>query len=93
MSIRMRHTKGHRNERRQHLKLEHIQPASCPKCKSPVLPHTVCGNCGTYRGRQMIDVLAKLTKKERKQKEKELKDQESNDTRPKQLTPEALSRK
>ncbi|OGZ44607.1 MAG: 50S ribosomal protein L32 [Candidatus Ryanbacteria bacterium RIFCSPHIGHO2_01_FULL_45_22] len=93
MSIRMRHTKGHRNERRQHLKLKQVHAALCPKCKSPVQPHVVCANCGTYRGRQMIDVLAKLTKKERKQKEKELKDQESDDNATKQLTPEALSRK
>lgn len=93
MSIRMRHTKGHRNERRQHLSLEQIHATLCPKCKSPLQPHIVCGNCGTYRGRSMIDVLAKLTKKERKQKEKELKDKESNDTHPKQLTPETLSRK
>jgi len=89
----MRHTKGHRNERRQHLKLKPVNAASCPKCKSLILPHAVCSNCGTYRGRQMIDVLAKLTKKERKQKEKELKDQESGDKPTKNLTPEELSRK
>lgn len=47
---------------------------SCPKCKEPVLPHTACLNCGTYKGREVIDVLKKLTKKERKQKEKELKE-------------------
>lgn len=93
MSIRMRHTKGHRNERRQHLKLEHVQVGVCPGCKSSVLPHTVCTNCGTYRGLQMIDVLAKLTKKEQKQKKKELEDQESSDKPSKELTPEALSRK
>lgn len=93
MSIRMRHTKGHRNERRQHLKLGQVNAASCPKCKSSVSPHTVCANCGTYRGRQMIDVLAKLTKRERKQKEKELEHKESGDKPVKQLTPEALSRK
>jgi large subunit ribosomal protein L32 len=36
------------------------------------LPHTVCQNCGTYKGREMVDVMKKLTKKERKQKEKEI---------------------
>ena len=72
MSIRMRHTKGHRNERRQHLKLKPVNAASCPKCKSLILPHAVCSNCGTYRGRQVIDVLKKLNKKERKAKAKEL---------------------
>lgn len=41
----------------------------------------------------MIDVLAKLTKRERKQKEKELEHKESGDKPVKQLTPEALSRK
>ncbi len=27
----------------------------CPTCGSVKLPHTVCGNCGTYRGRQVLD--------------------------------------
>ena len=93
MSIRMRHTKGHRNNRRQHLKLAHVRVSSCPKCKAPVFSHTVCMNCGTYRGRQMIDVLAKLTKKERKKKEKELEDQESSNQPAKELSPQELSRK
>ncbi len=45
---------------------------NCPKCKEPALPHTACLNCGTYKGKEIIDVLKKLTKKERKQKEKQL---------------------
>ena len=45
----------------------------CLKCKAVVLPHTLCDNCGTYAGREYIDVMAKLTKKEKKKKEKELK--------------------
>lgn len=92
MSIRMRHTKGHRNNRRQHLKLSAVSMVACLKCKVPVLPHRLCENCGTYRGREVVDVLAALTKKERKQKEKELKEQEA--AAPEQeLDPTALSKK
>ena len=28
----------------------------CPNCGAAKLPHTVCGNCGWYRGRQAIEV-------------------------------------
>jgi len=41
----------------------------CKKCNEPVLAHTVCANCGTYKGREIIDVLKKLSKKEKKEKE------------------------
>lgn len=74
MVIRMRSTHGHTGNRRSHHALKKRQPFYCPKCKEPVLQHTACLNCGTYKGREVIDVLKKLTKKERKQKEKELKE-------------------
>ena len=45
----------------------------CPKCAKALLPHVTCPNCGYYKGIQVKDVLAKLTKKDRKIKEKELK--------------------
>ncbi|MFV0260702.1 MAG: 50S ribosomal protein L32 [Acidimicrobiales bacterium] len=28
----------------------------CPRCGQVKLPHRVCGSCGTYRGRTVIDV-------------------------------------
>jgi len=55
----------------------------CPKCGKPKLPHTICWNCGYYKNREVIDVLKKLTKKERKKKEKEMKEKEKTITRPK----------
>lgn len=26
----------------------------CPQCNSPRLPHRVCPNCGSYRGKKVI---------------------------------------
>jgi len=68
----------------------------CPKCGKPRLSHTVCPNCGYYKGIEVIDVLKKLTKKERKQREKEMKAKESAEkekAKEKPLTLEELSKK
>lgn len=69
---KQRHTKSRRNRRRSHIFLKKRVFSLCPKCKEPVLPHHFCSFCGTYKGKEVIDVLKKLTKKERKKKEKEL---------------------
>ena len=69
---KQRHTRSRRNKRRMHLYLKTPFLSLCPKCGKPVLPHTICQNCGYYRGNEVIDVLKKLTKKERKKKEKEM---------------------
>ena len=76
MVVRMRHTKGKRNRGRSHHALKKANFTVCQHCHAPVLPHILCGNCGYYKGRKVIDVLAKLDKKERKKKEKELEKQE-----------------
>ena len=76
---KQRHTKSRRNKRRMHLYIEKPVLSLCPKCKKPVLPHIACHNCGYYKGEEVIDVLKKLTKKEKKQKEKELQSKEETD--------------
>jgi len=65
----------------------------CPKCKKPIRPHTVCLSCGYYKEEEVIDVLKKLTKKERKKREKEMKGKEREEKTAKPLTMEELSKK
>ncbi len=36
--------------------LEAPARSTCPTCGAVKLPHVVCGNYGTYRGRQVLDV-------------------------------------
>ncbi len=68
-----------RNMRRGLHGMTRLQLSVCPKCQQRVPAHTACPNCGTYKGRVVIDVLARLEKKERKQKEKELVEQAETD--------------
>lgn len=65
----------------------------CKKCNEPVLPLTLCENCGTYKERELIDVLKKLTKKEKKQREKEIKEKEKEESKKKPLELSDLSKK
>lgn len=75
MSVRMRHTREHTAKRRSHHALKEPRLCRCSNCNQYKKRHTVCLNCGFYRGRKLIDVLAKLDKKEKKKKEKELSNQ------------------
>jgi len=84
---KQRKTKSRRNNRRMHIKSKHPSLSTCPKCGKPVKPHTVCKECGFYKGKEVINVLEKLTKKERKAKEKEM------ETKGKELNPQELSKK
>jgi len=91
---KQRHTKSRRNRRRSHISLRKRILSFCPKCKEPVLPHHFCSFCGTYKGEEVIDVLAKLTKKERKKKEKEMAQKEEGKTeKEKPLSLEELSKR
>lgn len=76
----MRHTSGHRDQRRANQALDSINLSKCGHCGEQKLPHKICANCGYYNGKQIIDVLRKLDKKERKKKEKELAEKEAAKT-------------
>lgn len=62
MTVRMRHTRGHSNNRRSHHAL--AKPAlSKDEAGNAHLRHRVSKATGTYRGRKVIDITAKLDKK------------------------------
>ena len=42
--------------RRAHDHLNGVSLAECPKCGEPKMPHRVCPYCGTYKGREVIEV-------------------------------------
>ena len=70
MVIRMRHTRAHTANRRSHHALKTRQFSKCEKCDSQKLPHTMCVNCGTYRGKVIVDKVKQIEKKQVKAKAK-----------------------
>lgn len=94
---KQRHTKSRRNKRRGNIFIKPLVLAKCPKCGKPVLPYSVCFNCGYYKGREVIDVLKKLDRKEKKAREKELAAKEKAEKqasgKEKSLSWEGLSKK
>lgn len=70
------HTRSKVGKTRMHKYIKNVALTLCPKCKKTILPHTACKNCGYYKGVEVINVLGKLTKKEKKNREKEIKQAE-----------------
>ena len=70
---RHKHTRAKVGKTRMHKHIKHSVLNVCPKCKKPVLSHTVCLNCGFYKGKEVINVLADLNRKEKKVREQEIK--------------------
>jgi large subunit ribosomal protein L32 len=55
MAVPKRRTsRARRDTRRSHDALRTPAKSICPQCREPKLPHRVCRNCGTYRGREVI---------------------------------------
>ena len=45
-----------RSRKSQWLRIAPPPRANCARCSSPIQPHTVCSVCGTYAGRQVLQV-------------------------------------
>ncbi len=55
MAVPKRRTsKSKRNKRRTHDNMRVPARSTCPQCGESKLPHRVCANCGTYRGREIV---------------------------------------
>lgn len=51
-----RTSKARRDQRRSHHALTAPELVECPVCRTMKPPHVVCPECGSYAGRQVIEV-------------------------------------
>jgi ribosomal protein L32 len=55
-----KHSQARKNKRRSNVwKLEAPAFSRCVQCGELKTPHRVCGSCGYYKGRQIVQVEAK----------------------------------
>ncbi len=69
MVVRMRSTKSHRNNRRSHDGLSSPAVTLDKNTNTPHLRHRASLVTGQYKGRMVLDVQAKITKRAKKAKE------------------------
>jgi ribosomal protein L32 len=67
MVVRMRATKGHRNNRRSHHEATSPTLSTEGESKVPHIRHRANPVTGKYRGRQVLDVDKKLVKRAKKE--------------------------
>ena len=72
------HTRSKTGKHRMHLYIKPSVLVACRKCGKKILSHQVCKFCGYYKGKEVVNVLAKLSKKEKKAKEHEIKENEKS---------------
>ena len=49
-------SKSKRDKRRTHQKTASPNTVQCPQCGDAKLPHQACPSCGTYKGRDVMEV-------------------------------------
>ncbi len=68
MTVRMRHTRAHTANRRSHHALKSVKLGVDKETGSVHLRHRVDLKTGLYRGKQVIDVVKRVEKKQKKAK-------------------------
>lgn len=53
---KQKYAKARQGKRRSHFGLNPPRLDECPQCHSPKLPHHVCSTCGSYAGREIIEI-------------------------------------
>lgn len=48
-------SKSKKNMRRAHDAISAPGISLCPQCQEPKMPHRACSNCGTYKGKEVIN--------------------------------------
>lgn len=65
MSVRMRHTRGHTNNRRSHHALDAVMSVKDAESGNQRLPHRLDETTGMYRGKKLFEPKVKTTRAEK----------------------------
>ncbi|MFA6486620.1 MAG: 50S ribosomal protein L32 [Candidatus Magasanikbacteria bacterium] len=65
-----RRTSSDKRKRSAHFGLKEINSVSCPKCGQANVSHRVCAFCGTYKGRQVLNLDRRAARAHRAAKKK-----------------------
>ncbi len=49
-------SKTRKRMRRTHYKIDEKQTTNCPTCGEVRKPHRVCPSCGSYKGKEVVEV-------------------------------------
>ncbi len=79
MVVRMRRNRSETAKRRSHHALKSAHAAACG-CGALRVPHRACPECGTYRGRVVVDTVARAKRTARRTTRKEKALHESGQT-------------
>jgi large subunit ribosomal protein L32 len=60
---KQRHTRHRRDRARKQYDVALQNTATCPKCSARVITHRACGECGFYKGMEVIKKTAPKLKK------------------------------